>query len=924
MLDSPLILTKLRVPALRLRTVHRTHLLELLTPEPSSLILVCAPAGYGKTTLLAEWSQSLLHTGAAIAWYALDPGDDNPSLFGAYLVASLSQALGPTSELAAVAQLLRSAPEIDLQRVLPGVINAAVSSGRDCLLVLDDYHQISTPTIHAAVAFLLERLPENMHIVIGSRSDPPLPLARLRARGRLKEIRSAELRFTPDETAQFLNEVMRLGLPAEFVTALEASTEGWIAGLQLAALSLSGRADRSRFLSSFAGSNRYLVEYLLQEVVDRQPAEVQSFLLSTSILERLCGPLCDAILADSSGSAALLERLEQTNLFVVPLDEQGYWYRYHHLFRDFLRARLNKTEPERVAALHRAASQWHESQGLLREAVTHALETRDWAYAADLVERHGMAMLMHSEISTVYNWCSAFPEPVMPAHPMLCILQAWTLVLGYRGENRGRIEERLQQAEHAAAALVDEQHGRWLAGQAAVVRTFLGLIPDGVADPRDELALAERALDLLPPDDPLRSTTTLTIGYAHMALHDAQRAYDAMEEAKRLALAGHNYYGVVEAAFHQARLAHSQGQLGRAAEICRQSQERISAVVFRPEGELPAVGCLDIALGCVLLEQNKPEQAERALLHGLDVIGWGMNPYYQMTACVALYRLREIQDLSAEALPFLSRLDETWPDIRFCTDALRVVNNLRSMPEDAGALEDATQWCQAFSASLGDDVPPGMGPLGGAEAYYIAHLARARVQIAAGKAQAALAYLVRQLALAEAYGLTHRLIEISLLEAQARHAVGEDRRAWEALERALVAAQPAGYLRSFDQGPALSRLLVAAGQRGLARDYIREILAVIGPPAAVNAEQADQASLASKAGGPSQSSRLESAEALSERELEVLHLMAVGASNQVIAEQLVITVGTVKSHINHILVKLDAHNRTEAVARARAIGMLKI
>jgi LuxR family maltose regulon positive regulatory protein len=911
-LASPLILTKLRVPTVRARVIPRTHLIERLSAETDpGLILVCAPAGYGKTTLLAEWSQSLLQNRVAVAWYALDPSDDVPTAFGSYLVASLMQALGPTSELAHIAQILRSSPEIDLQRSLPAIINAVVSSDRDCVLILDDYHLIGAPAIHSALAFLLEHLPENMHIAIGSRSDPPLQLARLRVRGQLLEIRAADLRFTTGETALFLNEVMRLELSPEMVTALDARTEGWIAGLQLAALSLSGRSDKESFISSFTGSHRYLVEYLLEEVVSCQSEEVQSFLLSTSILERLCGPLCDAILGGPWGGEAVLQRLEQANLFVVALDDQGYWYRYHHLFRDFLQTRLLKAQPERVARLHRAASEWHVAHGSLREAVQHALQTQDWTYAAALVEQHGVSMMMHSEFSTVYEWCAAFPEEVMRVHPALCLFQSNALVLGYRRQNRDRIEERLHMVEQAAAALEDRQLAHLLIGQAAATRTVLAaMTQDPAVDPREHFALAQRALDLLSEDDPARSAITLTIGYGHMALHDAVAGYTAMEEARQLSLTSHNYFGVVEATFHQARLAHNQGQLHRAAEICRQGKADIAAVLADPDHELPAVGCLDIALGCILLEQDRLEEAEQDLLRGLDRI-WGMNPYYQMTACVALFRLHEVQGHPAQALEFLSRLEETWPDFAFCARALRVMHALRAAPEDPGTLAEATTWCQAFSSSPGEDIPPpGMGPFGAAEAYYLAYLAWARVQIASGNAPAAWSYLERQLDLASTNGLTNRVIELSLLEAQAWRAQGDNNRTWAALERALVAAQPEGYLRIFDQGAALNRLLVEAANRGISRDYIGRILAVVGTPGA--------------AALSSQAPYLESGEHLTGRELEVLRLIAQGASNLEIAEQLVIAVGTVKSHINHILGKLDAHNRTEAVARARGLGLLEI
>jgi len=602
-LASFLVLTKLHIPARRASHIPRTHLIERLTPETQTgLIFVCAPAGYGKTTLLSEWAQTLIHKGTAVGWFAIDSSDDDPLPFCTYLVASLMQALGSTSELSRITQLMRSSPELDMQKMLGAIINAIASSERDCVLILDDYHLIGNPAIHTALAFLLEHRPENMRVVLGSRSEPPLPLARLRARGQLFEIRTADLRFTPDETARFLKEVMHLQLSAEMVATLDERTEGWAAGLQLAALSLAGRSDKESFLSSFTGSHRYVGEFLLEEVVNHQPDEVQSFLLHTSVLERLCAPLCNAILGGQTNSASILDYLEQANLFVIPLDEERKWYRYHHLFRDFLQTRLNKIQPERVTALHRAASEWHAANGFLREAVQHALQTRDWEYAAALVEQHGVSVMLHGEVSTMYEWCAAFPEEVIRVHPTLCLFQSNALVLGYRQQNRGRIEERLQQVEQAAAGLEDRPLARLLIGQATTTRTFLAAVtPDPAVDPREQFPLAQRVLDLLSEDDPARSAVALTIGYAHLALHDAQAGYQAMEEARQLSLACHNYLGVVEATFHEARLAHIQGHLRHAAEICRQGRAAIAAVLAHSEQELPAVGCLDIALGCILL-----------------------------------------------------------------------------------------------------------------------------------------------------------------------------------------------------------------------------------------------------------------------------------------------------------------------------------
>jgi LuxR family transcriptional regulator, maltose regulon positive regulatory protein len=914
---SSYVLTKLRIPAIQTRLIPRQHLVDLLSENNGNgFILVSAPAGYGKTTLLAAWAQSLVRNGCTVTWYTIDPSDDSAGPFGSYLVAGLIQVFGPSPELERAAKLLRSSPEIDLQSILPLVINTVAMSKRECVLILDDYHLITSPAIHSAIAYLLDHLPENMRIAIGSRSDPPLPLARLRVRGKLLEMRTAGLRFTPDETARFLNELMQLDLSPELVTALETRTEGWAAGLQLAALSLVDRENPAVFIKSFSGSHRHLVEYLLDEVVNRQPEHVREFLLGTSILERMCAPVCDAVLGGTYDSETILEGLESANLFVVSLDDHGYWYRYHHLFRDFLKNRLQKTRPEAVKALHHAACEWLSAQDFTREAAGHALQTQDWGYAAAFVEKHSFNMILHSEISTLSEWCSVFPEDVMQAHPMLCILQSWAWVFSFSRKYRSRVEERLQQAEQAIALIDDRKLAHGLNEHATIVRTFLSMAPDPTADAQRQLMVAEQLLAVYPDDDPTRFSALLAASYAHMALQDAAAANKVLMTAQQIALRERLFFGIVESTFHLARLAHSQGQLRRALELCRQAQAELSGMLEHPERALPALGCLDIATGCVQLEQDQLEDAERNLLHGLELIGLRMNPYYLLTALVALARLREIQGRLKEAHEYITLLEDTWPDIAFCTGALRMMIALRSSG-DPKSTPEAASWSESFLTSLEENMySPGIGPFGAAEAYYIAHLAGIRYKIAHGKALSALPALQQMLDLASANGLASRVIELSLLEAQAAHALGDEQRTWKAMQRALVTAQPGGYIRIFDQGADVKGMLAEAARREICREYTQRVLASILPAKSTDSELEGFRAIKIPAHGL--------AENLTERELDILRLMALGASNQDIAEQLVITVGTVKSHINHILRKLDAHNRTEAVARVRALGLVDL
>ncbi len=907
---SPLVLTKLRVPAPRGRLISRPRLIDSINAQKdASLVLVCAPAGYGKSVLLTELAQRLKRDGIAVAWYALDVGDDSPIPFRAYLVASLTQALEPIPELTQLAQLMTASPEMDMHYVLTTIINAISSSERECVLILDDYHLISEPAIHHALAYLLEHLPENLRVVLGSRADPALPLARLRARGQLLEIRTSGLRFRLDETTRFLNELMQLELSQDSVYALEESTEGWITGLQLAAITLSGRADKEQEMTAFSGSHRYLVEYLMDEVVHRQTEEVQAFLLSTSILERLCAPLCDSILSKPSSSDAILNHLEQSNLFIVALDDEGYWYRYHHLFRNFLLSRLTKFQLARIATLHKAACKWLAEHDFLREAAKYAFLSGDSEYAAAFVEHYSFSLIVHSEISTIYEWCSAFPEEVMQKHHMLCLLEALALAYNFKRQNREKAEARLAQVAPSIARQADSQFAQTLSDLTGVVRTFLDFAPDPKADPRQQLDLAQKMLDVYPEGDPAQFSGLLFAGYAYMALQDVQSAIQALEKGRQIALRQQLFFGVVETTFNLARLAQNQGRLQQAIDICRQGRTDIAAVLSDPEKELPAIGGLEVVLGCIFLEQDRMEEAERCLQHGLGLMGAGMHPYYLRTAYIAMFRLYECQGRLAEAYKYLDRLDATQPDLSFCTDGMRVMHLLRIAPDEPATREKAQIWSDYLSDIFNDETHlPGIGPYAAADAYYHARLAWVRVQIVTGRAASTRHYLEQQLNVANGQGLAQRMIELSLLHALVSKEAGDHDRAIAELKQALKLAQPEGYIRIFDQGPAVTKLLAEAAQRGIFREYIQMILAAISTPESYPL-------------GPS--AQTQYGERLSGRELEVLRLIAQGATNQQVAEQLVVSVGTVKSHINHILGKLDAHNRTEAVARARGLGLIE-
>jgi LuxR family maltose regulon positive regulatory protein len=910
---TPLVLTKLHPPALRANAVARPRLLAQASLEGGTgLVLVSAPAGYGKTTFLVEWTRQLALCGTGVAWYALEESDNRPAVFGAYLVAGLQRVLGPESGMEAALQTIRSAPEGGLLNVLPGVINAILNRGQEMVLVLDDYHLVTAPAIHQAVEFLLNHRPENFHLAIGSRSNPPLPLARLRARDGLIELHAADLRFREDETGQFLRETMRVEVPADLTGPLTARVEGWAAGLQLAALSLAGRADPHSLLPALSGGHKRFAEYLLDEVIDRLPEETQSFLLYTSILERLSAPLCDTVLG-TRNSAGLLSQLEGANLFLTALDEEGAWYRYHPLFREFLQAWLVRTQPAQAADLQRKASAWFAERGSLHEAVDHAFQSGDLGFAAGLVEQFSFLLIIRSEIATIYEWCAAFPEVMMAERPRLCVFQALALAYQFQRKNRQRVEARLEQAERKLAELDDAPLSSELGELSTVVRTFMAMVPDPRVDALGLLALAEERLKQYLPGDPGGFSWLLISGYCLQALHRIQEAESAFHAAMPLARQAGLYFGMVETTFHLARLAHGKGQLAEVLRICREGQELLAEGLQGTGVDLPALGCLDVAIADALLEQDQLEEAERHLRRGMERIGGGMNPYYLQIGGLVRYRLAQARGRLDEAMGCLDDLERRWPDVQFLTGGLRAQAALR-FREDEETIAHAREWLEAYPAGVSDGLP-GAGAIGAAELYYQADLVWARLQIAVGDPEMAAPFLARRLERARSSGLAGREIELTLLEAQMYHKLGEAGLALANLERALAAGQVEGYLRIFDQDNVLDDLIHQAARQGLRPGYCERILVAIR--ASGGERLLSDAPALSR---PVQGETL--IEPLSEREQEVLRLMAEGASNQAIAERLVITVGTVKSHVNHILSKLGARSRTEAVALARRGGFL--
>jgi LuxR family maltose regulon positive regulatory protein len=925
--SSPLLVTKIQLPPLRQDLVARPDLqAKLVAGLTHPLTLVSAPAGFGKTTLLNSAAHTL--TGDyRIAWLALDEEDNDVLRFLQYLLAAVDVAVPGLSATAAAA--LRSTQPPPPQQVLVLLFNALSAAPSRLMIVLDDYHVIDTRAIHQALEYVVDHLPVNARLVIATRSDPPLPLPRLRGRGLVTEIRTADLQFSINEADAFLGQVMRLRLSPEDLALLETRTEGWVAGLQMAGLSLQGRADAERFVTAFAGSNRYIVDYLMTEVVGRQPEAIQRFLLLTSILDRMCADLCDAVLADTlpapsenaDDSMSILERLEQGNVFTVPLDDDRYWYRYHHLFADFLRSRLRRSQPTELARLHRKASTWFAGQGLGHEAIKHALATGDFAFAAETIERLALAMIYKSETQTVLNWLGNLPEAEIVRRPALCVYHAWALAFTQQAERRGLCEERLRQAEQLALAPEHTAQRAWLAGHIVSVRAYQSrIVGINGGDPRPTIALSEEARRLLPPDDTaLHGMAALNIAYARLALCDPGSADAALIEAERLGLAGRNHFAAANAATLRARLAQQMGQLGRAERLYEEARATYAASAGPDGRTLPIVGALDIGLGGIALERDRLAEAETLILRGLNLVQWTRG--FDLPGYGHLARLREVQRDMAGALAAVKQLETAWPDGAVYIQALRGQMQMRN-PAAIASLTQAPWVREAEPLPLLREEAPGLQPWG--QAQHGAHLAWARAQTILGRPHPALAYVERQLALAQERGLGQRVIELSIVQALTFHALGENRRALEAVQRALVAGEPEGYIHIYNQGPDFERLLAEAAARGIAGGCASRLLTTFGvaqtaPDVAEPRSERPELPTLLVLSTPEGESLLEP---LSDRELEVLRLIAEGLANAQIAAQLYIEVGTVKRHVNHIFGKLGVASRTQALARARALKLL--
>jgi LuxR family transcriptional regulator, maltose regulon positive regulatory protein len=903
--------TKLYIPPPRAKIVLRPRLIEQLSEGLSSgckLTLISASAGFGKTTLVSEWVACCKRP---VAWLSLDEADNDPVRFLTYLVSAL-QTLGANIG-EGVLGVLQSPQPPSIESILTTLLNEITTIPDNFIFVLDDYHIIDSKPVDNALTFLLEHLPPRIHLVIATREDPPLPLARLRARGQLTELRAADLRFTPAETAEFLNQMMGLNLSAENIAALEARTEGWIAGLQLAALSMQGRSDAASFIKSFTGSHHFILDYLVEEVLQRQPEPVRNFLLQTAILGRLSSPLCDAVTGQEDGRG-MLEALERGNLFVIPLDDQRQWYRYHHLFAEVLQAHLREAQPDRLATLHERASAWYEQNGLRSDAIRHALAAEDFERAAGLIELAWPATEEGSiQAATWLGWVKRLPEELVRARPVLNVCYAYALLGSGEmeaAESRFKDAERwLVSADTMKAQLetplvemvvVDKEQFKSLSATIAVGRAYiaqtLGNIPDTVR-------YASRVLELTEADPLRHSQASMLLGMTYWASGDLEAGERVFAEyTMKLQTAGN----IPDAIDTSVVLADIRLALGHLHEAINTVEQLLQFVMGQGEPIPPDTADLHRELSELYLEQGNLEAAAQHLQRSKELGEKAQSPVSRYRLCIDQARLKTAQGDLEGALALLDEAQRLYirsplPD--FCPISAmkariwvaqgKLTKTLEWVREQGISVEDAPSYLREFE-----------------------HVTLARVLIAryksnrgTGSVHEAIGLLERLLQAAEAGRRMGSVIEILALLTLAHAAQGDIPLALVSLERALTLAEPEGYVRIFvAEGLPMAELLTRMkDEGGRPKEYIHKLLAAF---------------VGKKDFEPSSFNHQPLVEPLSQRELKVLQMIAQGLSNREIGERLFLALSTVKGYNQKIFDKLQVQSRTEAIARARELGLL--
>jgi LuxR family maltose regulon positive regulatory protein len=938
--SAPILATKLYIPPPPPKIVSRSRLIQRLKEgrlEDHKLTLISAPAGFGKTTLVSEWVDDLrVHAANVtkivnqkseiqnrVGWLSLDEGDSDPTRFLAYFVAAL-RTVAPQLGEEVLQALQASQSQPPTESILTALLNEITTIPDPFLLVLDDYHAIESRAVDEALTFVVEHLPPRMHLVITTREDPALPIPRLRVRRQLTEVRAADLRFTPSEAAEFLNQVMGLQLSAEDIAALEARTEGWIAGLQLAALSMRGHQDVAGFIRAFAGDNRYIVDYLVEEALQRQPETVRNFLLQTSILERLNGPLCDAVTGQED-SKARLETLQRGNFFLVPLDDRRHWYRYHHLFADVLRLHLMAEQPGRVSALHRRASAWYEQNGSAADAIRHAFAAEEFERAASLIELAAPAMHQNRQEATVLGWIRALPKELFEDRPVLSILYVGALMSN--GEIEG-VETHLRNAERWLEILsgrherpedmvvVNEEEFRRLPGSVAMYRAGIAL---ALGNLPEAMTHAGQVFDLAAQDDHrVRGAAAALLGLAFWTGGDLESAHRSFAEGMAQLQRAGNISDAVGGVLALADIRITQGRLHDAMHIYERALQ-----LARENGTPTLRGTADMYVGMSELERerNDLQAAMQLLLRSQEQgehTGFPQHPYRWR---LALARLREAQgDLDAAR----TLLDEAEP--LYVSDFFPNVRPIKAVKARVwvaqGKLGEALDWAREQGLSTDDE----LSYLREFEHITLARvlLARYRNDYAEGPLREASELLARLLKAADEGGRMGNVIEILVLQALACQAQGDLPAALSSLERALTLAEPERYIRIFlDEGEPMRSLIEdlrsklesqSRGQDDHLAAYADKLL-----DAFARSPTPHSSVLPIK----NPKSKIDNLiEPLSQRELDVLRLFRTELSGPEIARELVIGLSTVRTHTKSIYSKLGVNSRRAAVRRAEELGLI--
>ncbi|RPI30283.1 MAG: hypothetical protein EHM70_14290 [Chloroflexota bacterium] len=920
-----LLSTKLYIPPLRVEGVTRPRLTEKLLDyidRPASLIILSGPAGFGKTTLLSEFVARLRQP---VAWVSLDEGDNDPIRFWTYLIAACQSIRGGAGDTALA--LFRMPQPLPAEAVPSILINDLAGLDKPVVLVLDDYHNIQNQSIHTAIHFLLDHLPANVHIVLSTRVDPPWPLARFRARNQLIEIRAQELRFTTEEAAAFLNQTTGLDLSADDIAALEARTEGWAAGLQLAAISMKGRNDITGFIKAFTGSHVYVAEYLVEEVLQRQPEDLQTFLMQTSILERLNAGLCDAV-TSTQESQSMLSALRRLNLFILPLDDEGLWFRYHHLFADLLQARLQqKLEPDAIAALHRRASAWYAQRGMTAEAVEHALAVNDYAQALMLVERAALPMTLQGYVRTVEAWLLAIPQKLLERSPRINMAFAWMHLLRANIPLAMPYLERLE--THFSTPEPGDGdpslQGEWLALKSRLLNMQ--------GKPGESCNLSEQALLILPEKDaPVRSMILVNLATAYQQMLDYDRAAETFQLIVQLAQASGDYVSEILGTSGQAQMVLQQGRLHLAYEIALDEINRLEAA----GRSTPFSATLYGELGQIHYYWLQLDRARSYFQRSIQTSGQSgfsdpeiyryvmLSRMFQMEGnwTAAGQEMQKASDLMRRVPPAMIREEVISQQIRVDLALGHLTAAQTALQADGFSFESGFSYPELTSDS-GKPVRPVAHPAG------LLYNSALRILLFRARMNDDTLNLERGLELASQV-LDGELqcqnipiaIETLLLRGQLYAALGDEPGSLADVARALEMGQPEGFISIFvEEGLSIARALEILLQRNLLGtgklSYVQDILAAF-PQSQVPGETRlrqdaiDAAAVKSTA----------LVEPLSRRELEVLQWIAAGDSNRSIAEKLVITVSAVKKHTANIYGKLDVNSRTQAVARARQLRLL--